>query len=238
MNRTGSALSMPAGGFLRGAEPLYWREERENWRVTTLFAVLMLHAIVGTILIRSSTLLSAVGVAPEPFLITFLRHTEQREPAEPVPAIKPIANEIVPAKIPSITPEMPRAESPPGSVPETQNQITLLPPIDWTHEAELAIRNSLDTAEREKLYRNLAGLSAAQLDWIQKNHMQPVDTNPPWAETAPRNHADGVLWISDNCAIVNLLPFCRIKVGHKEARGDLFKNMRQYLDGRVTDPLP
>jgi hypothetical protein len=218
---------------------LYWREERENWRVTAaFFAVLMLHAIVGTILIRSSTLLSAVGVTPEPFLITLLRHSEQREPSEPGPAPKPIANEIVAAKIPSITPEMPRAEVAPESAPDAQSAITLLPPIDWTHEAELAIRSSLDNAEREKLYRNLAGLSAAQLDWIQKNHMEPVDTNPPWAETAPRNNADGVLWISDNCAIVNLLPFCRIKVGRKQARGDLFKNMRPYLDQRLTDPLP
>jgi hypothetical protein len=221
-----------------GADPVLWREERKNWRVTAFFAVLMLHAVIGTILIRSSTLLSAARVAPEQFLITFFRHTQQHEAAERGPATIPNANEIVPARIPRITPEMPRAEVAPDRLPDAQSEITLLPPIDWKQEAESAVRGSMDTAEREKLYRNLAGLSAAQVDWIQKNHMEPVDSNPPWAETAPRNNADGVVWISDNCALVNLLPVCRIQIGHKAPRGDLFKNMRPYLDERETDPLP
>jgi hypothetical protein len=218
---------------------LYWREEREDWRVTAFFAVLMLHAMIGAILLRSSsTLLSAVRGVPDPFLITFLRPAEPRETVEPTPTRTELnADEAVPAKRSSIT-HVPRAEAAPDRVPETRNDITLLPPIDWTHEAALAIRSSMDTAEREKLYRNLAGLSAAQLDWIEKNHMEPVDTNPPWAETHPRNNADGVLWISNNCALVNLLPVCFIKIGHKPPRGDLFKNMRQYLDKRETDPLP
>jgi hypothetical protein len=215
---------------------VYWREERENWRVAAFFAVLMLHAIIGAIWIRSSTLLSAARVVPEQFLITFFHHTQ--EPTERGAAAIPKANEIASAKIPHITAEMPRAEVAADSVPDAQSAIALLPPIDWTHEAEMAVRSSMDTVERENLYRNLAGLSAAQLDWIQKNHMEPVDTNPPWAETTPRNNADGVVWISDNCALVNLLPVCRIKIGRKAARGDLFKNMRPYLDKRETDPLP
>jgi hypothetical protein len=172
------------------------------------------------------------------FLITFLRHAETREPAQPVPAAKSHAKETALVKPPRITPDMPSAEVAPDRVPGAHSPTTLLPQIDWTRQAELAVRSSMDTVAREKLYRNLAGLSAAQLDWIQKNHMEPVDTNPPWAETAPRNNANGVVWINDYCALVNLLPVCRIKVGHKEARGDLFKNMRQYLDQRETDPLP
>ncbi|HEY2780689.1 MAG TPA: hypothetical protein VGI90_07935 [Steroidobacteraceae bacterium] len=111
-------------------------------------------------------------------------------------------------------------------------------PIDWTQEAEWAVQNQMRSAEREKLYRNLSGLSAAQLDWIRKNHMEPVDNNPPWAENRPRNNADGVLWLSENCALVNLLPYCRIKLGHTPARGDLFKNMHKYLEDRELDPLP
>jgi len=230
---------MRAGGRLLQADPLYWRAERENWRVTAFLAVLMLHAMVATILMRSSTLLSAARLAPEQFLIAFLPPTGRRAlPESGPPRTKPSLHEIVAAKPASITPQMPKAEVAPGGVPDAQSQITLLPPIDWTHEAELALRNSMDTAEREKLYRNLAGLSAAQMEWIQKNHMEPVDTNPPWAESAPRNNSDGVFWISNNCALVNLLPVCRIKVGHKAARGDLFKNMRPYLDQRETDPLP
>ena len=219
---------------------MYWREEREKWRVTALFVVMMLHAILGTILLRSSaTLLSAAHMAPEQFLITFLRREDTRERAQPVPAAKPNAKEILLVKPPRVTPDMPSAAVAPdsASVPDLL-PLTLLPPIDWTHEAELAVRSSMDTAAREKLYRNLAGLSAAQLEWIQKNHMEPVDTNPPWAETHPRNNADGVVWISDNCALVNLLPVCRIKIGRRKPRGDLFKDMRQHLDQRETDPLP
>lgn len=52
--------------------------------------------------------------------------------------------------------------------------------------------------DRRPRYRNLSGLSAAQLEWIRKNHMQPVDSNPPWAENRPKNNADGVLWLSEN----------------------------------------
>ena len=217
---------------------MYWRDERENRRVTAFFAVLMLHAIIGTILMRSSaTLLSAARMAPEEFLVTFLRSAEPRATPKPAPAAKP-ADEIAAAIALGMPRPAPKAEVAPDQVNHPESEITLLPPIDWTHEAELAVRSSMDSAEREKRYRNLAGLSAAQLDWIRRNHMEPVDTNPPWAETFPRNNADGVLWISDNCALVNLLPFCEFKIGHKKPRGDLFKNMREYLDKRETDPLP
>jgi hypothetical protein len=141
-------------------------------------------------------------------------------------------------KHPTAASEASKSAAQPDYSYDKQNSITLLPPIDWAHEAELAVHDSMARTEREKLYRNLAGLSAAQLHWIQKNHMEPVDTNPPWSETRPRNKADGILWISDHCALVNLVPYCFIKFGHKEARGDLFQNMRQYLGQRLTDPLP
>jgi hypothetical protein len=47
-----------------------------------------------------------------------------------------------------------------------------------------------------------------------------------------------VYWRQQHESLVNPLPFCRIRLGRKPARGDLFKNMRQYLDERETDPLP
>jgi hypothetical protein len=215
---------------------LYWREDHRDRRVLALFAVLMLHAVVGTLLVRSS--IQSIGPRSDSgeFTITFLRD-EPREPVELGAAAKPDANDRVPAKSLGIAPDIPKVDVGPQSPADAQTAV-LLPPIDWTREAELAVRGSLDAAAREKSYRNLAGLSAAQLDWIRRNHMEPVDTNPPWAESAPRSHADGVVWISDDCALVNLLPVCRIKVGRKEARGDLFKNMRQHLDERETDPLP
>jgi hypothetical protein len=218
---------------------LYWREERENRRITAFFAVMMLHASVAVILMRSSSILLSARRAAEPFVITFLPAAEPRAPVESSATRARLnRDEFVPAKRPSLTHEAPSTEVAPDLAASPQNAITLLPPIDWTHEAELAIRSSMDNAERERRYRNLAGLSAAQLDWIQKNRMEPVDTNPPWAETAPRNNSDGVVWINDDCALVNLLPVCRIKIGHRKPRGDLFRNMRPYLDERETDPLP
>ncbi len=216
---------------------MYWREEREKLRMTAFFAVLMLHAVLGTILMRSSSTLLSARMTPDSFFISFLPPVEQREPAGHVPPSKANANESAVPK-PRGTGEMPRGASAPQTPPDSQTEITPIPPVDWAHEADMAVRSSMDHAMREKLYRNLAGLSGAQLDWIQKNHMEPVDTNPPWAETAPRNNADGVVWISDNCALVDLLPVCRIKIGRRKPRGDLFKNMRPYLDQRETDPLP
>jgi len=221
------------------AYSVYRRQERENWRLTVFFAVLMLHVSAGIMLARSSRLLVAARLVPEPFFINFLRRAEQPQPAAAAPVpVKPGADPIPRERRATLQGESPKSAVQPASSPDAQNAITLAPPIDWSQEAEWAVRSQMHAAEREKLYRNLSGMSAAQLEWIRKNHMEPVDANPPWAESRPRNNADGVLWLSENCALVNLLPFCRIKLGRKPVRGDLFKNMRQYLDERETDPLP
>ena len=114
----------------------------------------------------------------------------------------------------------------------------LLPPLDWGHEAEVAARNQINAADKEKSYRNLSGLSEAQLEWINEHHLQFVASNPPWTLTRAGHIEDGMLWINDHCAMVGPMLFCAIALGKKESRGDLFKGMRQYLDKRVTDPLP
>ena len=215
-----------------------WRREHENRRMAVFFAVLLVHVSLGIMLAKTSRLLIAARLAPEPFFVNFLRRSEQPAPAAAPALAKPNAEHTQTDKRAAAQKGSAEIAVQPDATPDTPSAISLAPPIDWTQEAEWAVRNHMQAAEREKLYRNLSGLSAAQLEWIRKNHMEPADSNPPWAENRPRNNADGVLWLSENCALVNGLPFCRIKLGRKPARGDLFKNMRQYLDERETDPLP
>jgi hypothetical protein len=224
------------------AEAVHWRQQHENWRLTVFFAVLLLHVSVGIMLARSSRLLIASRAGAQPFFIDFLRRSAQSPPtaasaAAPSSPARPNTNRRSRDKGPKLHQDVPANPSIPAS-PDTRNAITMLPPIDWTQEAEWAVNNQMQAAEREKLYRNLSGLSAAQLEWIRRNHMEPVDTNPPWAENRPKNNAVGVLWLSENCALVNLLPFCRIELGRKPPRGDLFKNMHKYLEERELEPLP
>jgi hypothetical protein len=140
-----------------------------------------------------------------------------------------------PASNPEIKPRSAVAAQPQISIdnePAPSSNITL-PPIDWELEAQTVARNTANA----KLYRDLAGFTPEQLEWMKKNKMQPAPYNPFWDDG---RHVDepGVLWISDDCAIVNLLPVCRIKLGKRKVRGDLFKDMRKYLEERETDPLP
>ena len=224
------------------AESVYWRTEHAERRTAIFAGVLLLHAMIGILLMRTSSLLT-VRINPQELLLSIFGNSLSRKPAEANPApVKPGLNENSRAKRANARREAPAsALRPPVSdalASITPNDFTLLPPIDWEHEAEAAVQSRMAATEREKRYRNLAGLSAAQLEWIRKNHMEPVDSNPPWSETHPRNNADGVFWINDNCAIVDFMPVCRIKLGSKKPRGDLFRDMRKYLDERETDPLP
>lgn len=220
------------------AYSMHWRQEHENRRLRVFFVVLLLHVSAGVMLTRSSRLLIAARLAPEPLFINFLRRSEQPRPAAAASApTKRNADQIPREKRAAVQSESSKSAPQSAASLDTQHAI-LAAPIDWTQEAQWAVRSQMQAAEREKLFRNLSGMSAAQLEWIRKNHMEPADTNPPWAENRPRNNADGVLWLSENCALVNGLPFCRIRLGRKPPRGDLFKNMRQYLDERETDPLP
>jgi hypothetical protein len=47
----------------------------------------------------------------------------------------------------------------------------------------------------------------------------------------------GIVRISDNCVIVNLLPYCSFKIGKRAADGHLLDGMREHLDDLdVYDP--
>jgi hypothetical protein len=84
--------------------------------------------------------------------------------------------------------------------------------MDWEHELELAAHDVLANAEKEKNYRNLSGLSPAQLSWINQNHMKPAPPGLPWNH--PRFEFDPksglpMFWINDRCVLIALVVLCR-----------------------------
>jgi hypothetical protein len=108
------------------------------------------------------------------------------------------------------------------------------PPIDWQREAQLAVQNDLLNAEKQQNYRDLSALSAEQLSWIRRNHLEPAPPGITWHHHRvefDKSSGLPMFWINDNCVIVAplmLMVFCRI--GHIEANGGLFKHMRDAHD--------
>jgi hypothetical protein len=208
-----------------------FRVGAKNRRAAVFLCVLLIHAGFGALLSRTSRLRLLVGPVTQPFAIEVLPELSQVQPQRN-------RAENVFSK-PASGPDHKRPTVPEASKAiindehEPSGAITTPPPIDWDLEAETVARNSVD----KRLYRDLAGLTQAQMEWMKRNQMAPVPYNPLW-DDGRRLDEPGVLWINDDCAIVHLLPVCRIKLGKRKVRDDLFKDMRRYLDERETDPLP
>jgi len=205
--------------------------ELRDHRLAIFLCVLLFHGTLSALLIRASRVRLAIDQVTQTFAMELLPELSR------VPLNKNRSETLKsrPESNPDIRPRSGVAAEPRISIdnePAPSNAITL-PPVDWELEAETVARNIAGA----KLYRDLAGFTPAQLEWMKRNQMKPVPYNPFWDDG---RHVDepGVLWISDDCAIVNLLPMCRIKLGKRKVRGDLFKDMRKYLDERETDPLP
>lgn len=93
----------------------------------------------------------------------------------------------------------------------------------------MATQNAVANAEKDRNYRDLSGLTPERLNWIKQNHMQPVPPGIPWNHPRVEFTENGlpIIWVSDNCVIIPpmlLLLFCQI--GHIEANGELFEQMR------------
>ena len=199
----------------------------------TFMVVVLFHGVIAILLTREPRLTLPLRIVSEPLILTFLNKTPPNHATTAAPsrsAAKPRkANERESASGEAVP-------TPNETAPSAPQQP---PPIDWAHEADLAVENSLAKAEREKNYRDLAGLSPKQLDWVRRNHMAPMTAHIQWNH--PRYEFDPsiglpILWINDHCVMVTVMVFCAI--GHIEANGEIFKNMREYLDERLTDPLP
>jgi len=205
--------------------------ELRDHRLAVFLCVLLFHGTLSALLIRASRIRLAVDQVTPGFAIELLPELARVRAGGNRPEKMNSRQASNPANDRrSAVAAEPRISS--DDEPAPGGAITL-PLIDWELEAEAVARNSANA----KLYRDLAGFTPEQLEWIKRNQMRPVPYNPFWDHG---RHADepGVLWISDDCAIVNLLPMCRIKLGKRKVPGDLFKDMRKYLDERETDPLP
>ena len=208
------------------------RYVHDDSRPITFMVVVLFHGVIGILLTREPRLTLPLRIVSEPLILTFFR---ERPPHH--------VNAAVPSRSAAKSGKADKRESvSDDAIPnpnETSPSAPQPPPIDWGHEADLAVENSLANAEREKHYRDLAGLSPTQLDWVRRNHMEPTTSHIQWNH--PRYEFDQstglpILWINDHCVMVTVMVFCTI--GHIEANGEMFKHMREYLDERLTDPLP
>ena len=130
------------------------------------------------------------------------------------------------ASHPSINADLPR---PPIVI--NDNAITLSPPeqkqhqgIDWDRESELAVQSSIAQAGKEKSYRDLSSLTPEQLDWVKKNHMEPMPAFPWDRNSRGEMLRHGIIKLNDYCVLIVVMPFCRFG-GKIQYNGDLFKDM-------------
>jgi hypothetical protein len=196
------------------------RHDSRDRRPLVFLAVLVSHALIVLLLIRAARQpISPQNDSSEPLVLLFL-HDGARAVTN---ALTPRRPEVLPPAAPP-APALKLEPAPDNAISAPPQ--TAPPAIDWEHEAELAARNGVADAEKQKNYRDLSALSAEQLSWAKKNHMAPAAPGIPW--THPRFEFDAqtglpVFWINDHCVLVMLMVFCGI--GHIEAEGNLFKHM-------------
>jgi hypothetical protein len=195
--------------------------DTRDQRPLVFLAVLVSHAVIVLLLVRAVRQpISPHNDSYEPLVLVFLHD-----------GARPITNAVTPRRPDVSPPTVPGApalklEPMPDDAIEAPPEAPPPPAIDWEHEAELAARNGVAEAEKQRNYRDLSALSAEQLSWAKKNHMEPAAPGIQW--THPRVEFDAhsglpVFWINDHCVLVTLMVFCAI--GHIEANGDLFKHM-------------
>ncbi len=199
----------------------------------TLLAVLLLHALIVFVALRAGRQLPPSVIRPFNSLILLLlpREKPATDDASPSPAAaarantKPLSSRRG-ARVVEREPAQDNAITPPTDSRAPSN-------IDWEHEAELVAQNGIASADKEKNYRNLAGLSESQLHWMRENHMEPAPPGIPWTYRRVEIAEGGfpIIHINDHCVAVPFLMmmvFC--KIGHIEPNGDLFKHMRDPHD--------
>ena len=200
------------------------RDTRDR-RPLIFLAVLMIHAAFILLVIRTARLPIFLSTPMNaPLVLLSLPH-DARVAAD---AARPGR---LAAQRRSATSKL-RASSPSASKAATSNAITVapdLPKIDWEEEAERAAENAVANSDEENGFRDLSALSPQQLDWIRRNHMEPVQPGIAWTYRRVEITKGGfpIIHINDHCVAVPFLlvmVFCQI--GHIEPNGRLFEHMR------------
>jgi len=157
--------------------------------------------------------------------ISSLSLLQLRNDSEKVDATKIIIRIDAAASHPSILADLPLPR-----IPIDNNSITLSPTeqqqqrIDWDVESALAAQSSIAQGAKEKNYRDLSSLTPEQLDWVKKNHMEPM-LGFKWDRNSRGEMLrHGIVKLNDYCVLVVVIPFCRFG-GKIQYSGDLFKDM-------------
>ena len=110
------------------------------------------------------------------------------------------------------------------------NAITLPPSeeqqqhIDWDRETALAVQSSIAQTTKQKNYRDLSSLTREQLEWVKKNHMEPMPGFKWDRNSRGELLRHGIIKLNDYCVLIVVIPFCRFG-GTIQYSGDLFKDM-------------
>jgi hypothetical protein len=195
------------------------KRDRHPWRLAIFLVVLVSHVVTVLLVVRAARFSSAHKLPNEPLVLMHLQAQVSADQGVSRPSA------------PSARSHLKKREPAPDNAITTAPEVPVRPPIDWAHEAELAAESGIADSQKEANYRNLAGMSAAQLSWIKHNHMEPAPPGIAWHH--PRFEFDQrtgipVYWINDHCVLVMLFVFCA--VGHIEADGELFKHMHDPHD--------
>jgi len=183
-------------------------DETPRWRLALFLAILISHCVIVLFVVCAARQVTySHNDLDTPSTVMYLPHLVS--PA--VPALSP-ASAARPSREPRSTHNRSKSEPRPDDAPPIENAPPTPPDVDWVHERELAIHNYALLAEKEKKYRNLSGLSPAQLSWIDQNHMKPVPPGLPWNH--PRFELDPksglpMFWINDRCVLITLIVLCR-----------------------------
>jgi hypothetical protein len=115
-------------------------------------------------------------------------------------------------------------------VPNINNAITLEPSeeqrqhIDWDRESALVVQSSIAKAAKDRSYRDLSSLTPEQLDWVRKNHMEPMPGFQWDRSSRGQMLRHGIIKLNDYCVLIVVIPFCQFG-GKIQYNGDLFKDM-------------